>query len=207
MSQPCCTAPRIYGVAGVDRLVDDDDIEKLTTKLDMEGLSALSESMLVLGLTREQQREIMLAKVLELSSQQELEWRAKEAKKKAAQAAIEVRGERDVGRSGRSVGRGVGTEEGLGWRAKEAKRAPHSNMCVTIVYKHAFHMHMLRPTLIRHLSLPPECRAARTRAQGGRDARVERRGAAHAGQGGCKVPTGGCGEAGLYLGVADKTVA
>lgn len=77
----------------MDRLVDDDDIEKLTTKLDMEGLSALSESMLVLGLTREQQREIMLAKVLELSSQQELEWRAKEAKKKAAQAAIEVRGE------------------------------------------------------------------------------------------------------------------
>lgn len=73
------------GEDGSDRLLDEDDVEKLTQKMDFEALKALCDALSAFGLSREQQREEATRGLESISSKAEMELRAKELQKKAAE--------------------------------------------------------------------------------------------------------------------------
>eukprot|EP00798_Chlamydomonas_sp_ICE-L_P018069 gene18069-24493_t len=73
---------------GVSRLISDDNCERLCGKLDLEALQALNESICVMGITREAQREILDHAVLDLDDKAGAEERAKERQKKALELTL-----------------------------------------------------------------------------------------------------------------------
>ncbi len=78
------------GSGAPDRLVDDDSLEKLTTKLDIEALASLIEALSVGGMNREQQRTILHRQLLSMETKEEAEARVKEQQKRETEAALKV---------------------------------------------------------------------------------------------------------------------
>lgn len=75
------------GDEGSEKLLDEDDVEKLTQKMDFETLKALCEALSAFGLTREEQRAIANGGLESISSKAEIEARQREQQKKAADKA------------------------------------------------------------------------------------------------------------------------